>query len=173
MCEKSIRRWPGFHISLADKNPHIKIKTNKQKRKEKEKRKRKKKKIKIKKGKGMCAGSANLIENIKTAPETPFLHPPDNSLRPPFQNISVPQDPSFTWNYNFVWKFAFHSLMIGEQFNSKASNWAKKIDSKGSPNSPRPPKLAAICSLSPCVWRRTPIPTESWVRVPLPRSKLP
>ena len=47
--------------------------------------------------------------------KTLLSRPPDPSLKLPFQNFLVPQDPTFTWNHKFLENFAFQRLKITEQ----------------------------------------------------------
>ena len=69
--------------------------------------------------------------------KTHFSCPPDRSLRPPFQNFSVPQNPTFAWNHKFLekkiasqslkirGKVQFKSLKFGQTSVPGASGWTK------------------------------------------------
>ena len=74
------------------------------------------------------AGGGYSAENgvqLCAALKTPLWRPPDPSLKPPFQNFLVPQDPTFAWNHKFLENLHFKGrvqrLKITEQTFTLAS----------------------------------------------------
>ena len=81
---------------------------------------------------------------VRAALKTPFSHPPDHFLRPPFQNFSV-RDPTFTWNHKFFWKICI----------SEPQNWGKiqiLCLEFGQISVPRASNWTKISSLRPQIW---------------------
>ena len=52
--------------------------------------------------------------------KTPLSHPPDPSLKPPFQNFLVPQDPTFALNHKFPENLHFKGSKLKKKFSSYA-----------------------------------------------------
>ena len=72
---------------------------------------------------------------VTTNPEYPpgcaslkihFSHPPDCSLRLPFRNFSVPQDPTFAWNHKFLENLylKLKASKSGEKLVQKPKIWS-------------------------------------------------
>ena len=68
--------------------------------------------------------------------KTPLSRPPDPSLKPPFQNFLVPQDPTFAWNHKFLENLHFKgsklkkSSVLMSNIRSSFSFKSLKLDKK-------------------------------------------
>ena len=78
--------------------------------------------------------------------KTPLSRPPDPSLKPPFQNFLVPQDPTFAWNHKFLENLHFKgpklkkSSVLMPNIRSSFSFKSLKLDKK----SVKTPNLAEV-----------------------------
>ena len=79
--------------------------------------------------------------------KTPLSRPPDPSLKPPFQNFLVSQDPTFAWNHKFLENLHFKgsklkkSSVLMPNIRSSFSFKSLKLDKK----SVKTPNLAEVC----------------------------
>ena len=77
-------------------------------------------------------GTVQLCAALKT----PLSRPPDPSLKPPFQNVLVPQDPTFAWNHKFLENLHFKgsklkkSSVLMPNIRSSFSLKSLKLDKK-------------------------------------------
>ena len=78
---------------------------------------------------------------VRAALKTPFSRPPDRSLRPPFQNFPVPQDPIFSWNHKFSENLHFQVSKSGKISVQAAHSYQNESWV------PPPPRLYAVLSL--------------------------
>ena len=107
---------------------------------------------------------------VHAALRPPFSCPPGHSLRPHFQNFSVPHGPTFTWNQNFFWKFAFKASKSGKNSVLKPKIWWKfsfknlKLDKK---QFFKTTNLVAVRSLSP-YFRSFGLHTQTKMKVEYP-----
>ena len=66
--------------------------------------------------------------------KTLFSRPPDHFIRPPFQNFSVPQDPIFASNYEFLRNLQVQKGLkifgLKPKFLSNFSSYSLKLDKK-------------------------------------------
>ena len=85
------------------------------------------------------AGGGYSAENgvqLCAALKTLLSRPPDPSLKPPFQNFLVPQDPTFAWNHKFLENLHFKgsklkkSSVLMPNIGSSCSFKSLKLDKK-------------------------------------------